>query len=124
MSFKGVLNVVMRKTPDIGDASCASPAVRKITFAGSTAVGKKLMAGAAETVKRLASRFRNSGQTCVCANRIIGQEGIFDKFADAFSKAVQSMQVGDGFSEGVAQIGGECALTSRTGLGTNPGRGR
>ncbi|KAL9365078.1 hypothetical protein Peur_042951 [Populus x canadensis] len=89
--------------------------VRKITFAGSTAVGKKFMAGAAGTVKRFAAKFRNSGQTCVCANRIIRQEGIFDKFADAFSKAVQSMQVGDGFSEGVAQIGGECALTSQTG---------
>uniref|UniRef100_A0A2K1ZDV7 Succinate-semialdehyde dehydrogenase, mitochondrial n=1 Tax=Populus trichocarpa TaxID=3694 RepID=A0A2K1ZDV7_POPTR len=89
--------------------------VRKITFAGSTAVGKKFMAGAAGTVKRLASKFRNRGQTCVCANRIIGQEGIFDKFADAFSKAVQRMLVGDGFSKGVAQIGGECALTSQTG---------
>uniref|UniRef100_A0A2K1ZDU3 Succinate-semialdehyde dehydrogenase, mitochondrial n=1 Tax=Populus trichocarpa TaxID=3694 RepID=A0A2K1ZDU3_POPTR len=82
--------------------------VRKITFAGSTAVGKKFMAGAAGTVKRLASKFRNRGQTCVCANRIIGQE-------DAFSKAVQRMLVGDGFSKGVAQIGGECALTSQTG---------
>nr|TKS07588.1 hypothetical protein D5086_0000110540 [Populus alba] len=71
--------------------------VRKITFTGSPAVGKKLMAVAAGTVKRLAAKFCNSGQTCVCANRIIGQEGIFDKFADAFSKAVQSMQVGDGF---------------------------
>ncbi|KAJ6902492.1 succinate-semialdehyde dehydrogenase [Populus alba x Populus x berolinensis] len=87
----------MGKAPDIGDASCASPEVRKITFTRSTAVGKKLMAVAAGTVKRLAAKFRNSGQTCVCANRIIGQEGIFDKFGDAFSKAVQSMQVGDGF---------------------------
>eukprot|EP00258_Populus_trichocarpa_P046530 XP_024462549.1 succinate-semialdehyde dehydrogenase, mitochondrial isoform X3 [Populus trichocarpa] len=92
------------KAPDIGDASRASPEVRKITFAGSTAVGKKFMAGAAGTVKRLASKFRNRGQTCVCANRIIGQEGIFDKFADAFSKAVQRMLVGDGFSKGVAQL--------------------
>ncbi|KAB5538582.1 hypothetical protein DKX38_016115 [Salix brachista] len=125
----GVLNVVMGKASDIGDALLASPEVRKITFTGSTAVGKKLMAGAAGTVKRLslelggnapcivfddadldvavkgslAAKFRNSGQTCVCANRIIVQEGIYDKFADAFSKAVQSMQVGDGFSEGVMQ---------------------
>ncbi|KAG6758107.1 hypothetical protein POTOM_038443 [Populus tomentosa] len=174
----GVLNVVMGKAPDIGDALLASHEVRKITFTGSTAVGKKLMAGAAGTVKRLslelggnapcivfddadldvavkgstyqmdtlsllsdwdgfwcrvllivgqpitsealiqdfenvflfcihywelAAKFRNSGQTCVCANRIIVQEGIYDKFADAFSKAVQSMQVGDGFSEGVTQ---------------------
>lgn len=125
----GVLNVVMGKAPDIGDALLASHEVRKITFTGSTAVGKKLMAGAAGTVKRLslelggnapcivfddadldvavkgslAAKFRNSGQTCVCANRIIVQEGIYDKFADSFSKAVQSMQVGDGFSEGVTQ---------------------
>ncbi|KAJ6324940.1 hypothetical protein OIU76_012100 [Salix suchowensis] len=100
----GVLNVVMGKASDIGDALLASPEVRKITFTGSTAVGKKLMAGAAGTVKRLslelggnapcivfddadldvavkgslAAKFRNSGQTC-------------------------SMQVGDGFSEGVMQ---------------------
>ncbi|KAE8704257.1 Succinate-semialdehyde dehydrogenase [Hibiscus syriacus] len=105
------------------------PPVRKITFTGSTAVGKKLMAGAAETVKRvslelggnapcivfddadldvavkgtLAAKFRNSGQTCVCANRVIVQEGIYEKFAQAFSKAVQHLQVGDGFTEGVAQ---------------------
>ncbi|KAG5240083.1 SUCCINIC SEMIALDEHYDE DEHYDROGENASE family protein [Salix suchowensis] len=86
----------MGKAPDIGDASCASPEVRKIIFAASTAVRKKSMAGAAGTVKRLAA-FRNSGQTCVCANRIILQE-----------EAVQSLQVGDGFSEGEAQ-------TSQTG---------
>ncbi|KAI8007761.1 hypothetical protein LOK49_LG07G03700 [Camellia lanceoleosa] len=51
----------------------------------------------------LATKFRNSGQTCVCANRIIVQEGIYDKFADAFSNIVQKMQVGDGFHEGVSQ---------------------
>ncbi|CAI0440498.1 unnamed protein product [Linum tenue] len=103
--------------------------VRKITFTGSTAVGKKLMAGAAGTVKKvslelggnapciifddadldvavkgtLGSKFRNSGQTCVCANRILVQDGIYDKFAAAFSKAVQILQVGDGFSEGASQ---------------------
>ncbi|XWS10483.1 hypothetical protein CRYUN_Cryun39dG0083600 [Craigia yunnanensis] len=125
----GVLNVVMGNAPDIGDALLASPQVRKITFTGSTAVGKKLMAGAAGTVKRLslelggnapcivfddadldvtvkgvlAAKFRNTGQTCVCANRVIVQEGIYEKFAEAFSKAVQNMQVGDGFTEGVVQ---------------------
>ncbi|KAL4272482.1 hypothetical protein GQ457_13G000560 [Hibiscus cannabinus] len=125
----GVLNVVMGNAPKIGDALLASPQVRKITFTGSTAVGKKLMAGAADTVKRvslelggnapcivfddadldvavkgaLAAKFRNSGQTCVCANRIIVQEGIYEKFAEAFSKAVQNLQVGDGFAEGVTQ---------------------
>ncbi|KAL5568763.1 hypothetical protein UlMin_025338 [Ulmus minor] len=125
----GVVNVVMGNAPDIGNALLASPQVRKITFTGSTAVGKKLMAGAAETVKRLslelggnapcivfddadvdvavkgalAAKFRNSGQTCVCANRVLVQEGIYEKFAHAFSKAVQDLQVGDGFSDGVAQ---------------------
>ncbi|GMY33124.1 succinate-semialdehyde dehydrogenase, mitochondrial isoform X2, partial [Fagus crenata] len=51
----------------------------------------------------LAAKFRNSGQTCVCANRVLVQEGIYEKFANAFSKAVQNLQVGDGFTEGVAQ---------------------
>ncbi|KAL7186946.1 hypothetical protein ACSBR2_028622 [Camellia fascicularis] len=125
----GAVNVVMGNAPEIGDALIASPQVRKITFTGSTAVGKKLMAGAAGTVKKvslelggnapciifddadldvaikgtLATKFRNSGQTCVCANRIIVQEGIYDKFADALSNIVQKMQVGDGFHEGVSQ---------------------
>ncbi|XP_038689991.1 succinate-semialdehyde dehydrogenase, mitochondrial isoform X2 [Tripterygium wilfordii] len=125
----GAVNVVMGNAPDIGDALLASSQVRKITFTGSTAVGKKLMAGSAETVKKvslelggnapcivfddadidvavkgtLAAKFRNSGQTCVCANRILVQEGIYEKFASAFSKAVQDLQVGNGLSEGVAQ---------------------
>ncbi|XP_044506386.1 succinate-semialdehyde dehydrogenase, mitochondrial-like [Mangifera indica] len=125
----GAVNVVMGNASDIGDALLASPKVRKITFTGSTVVGKKLMAGAAGTVKRvslelggnapcivfddadldvavkgtLAAKFRNSGQTCVCANRVLVQEGIYAKFADAFSKAVQNLKVGDGFSDGVVQ---------------------
>ncbi|KAL0306079.1 UNVERIFIED_CONTAM: Succinate-semialdehyde dehydrogenase, mitochondrial [Sesamum radiatum] len=125
----GAVNVVMGNASDIGEALLASPQVRKITFTGSTAVGKKLMAGAASTVKKvslelggnapciifddadldvalkgaLATKFRNSGQTCVCANRILVQEGIYDKFANAFSNAVSSMKVGDGFGEGVVQ---------------------
>ncbi|XP_009363333.2 succinate-semialdehyde dehydrogenase, mitochondrial-like [Pyrus x bretschneideri] len=125
----GVVNVVMGSASEIGDALLASPQVRKITFTGSTTVGKKLMAGAAGTVKKvslelggnapcivfddadldvavkgaLAAKFRNSGQTCVCANRIIVQEGIYEKFMDAFVKAVQNLQVGNGFSEGVVQ---------------------
>ncbi|KAM3683991.1 hypothetical protein ACB098_11G008300 [Castanea mollissima] len=125
----GVVNVVMGNAADIGDALLASTQVRKITFTGSTAVGKKLMAGASGTVKRvslelggnapcivfddadldvavkgaIAAKFRNSGQTCVCANRVLVQEGIYEKFANAFSKAVQNLQVGDGFTEGVAQ---------------------
>ncbi|XP_047170320.1 succinate-semialdehyde dehydrogenase, mitochondrial [Vigna umbellata] len=125
----GVVNVVMGNAPEIGDSLLASPQVRKITFTGSTAVGKKLMAGSAETVKKvslelggnapcivfddadldvavkgtLAAKFRNSGQTCVCANRIIVQDGIYEKFANALRDAVLNMKVGDGFSEDVAQ---------------------
>ncbi|XP_043688022.1 succinate-semialdehyde dehydrogenase, mitochondrial [Telopea speciosissima] len=125
----GVVNVVMGNASDIGDTLLASPQVRKITFTGSTAVGKKLLAGSAATVKKvslelggnapcivfddadldvavkgsLAAKFRNSGQTCVCANRIIVQEGIYEKFANAFANAVQNLKVGDGFTEGVAQ---------------------
>ncbi|KAM7250940.1 hypothetical protein ACFE04_022823 [Oxalis oulophora] len=126
----GAINVVMGNAPEIGDALLASSQVRKITFTGSTAVGKKLMAGAAQTVKKvslelggnapcivfddadidvavkgtLAAKFRNSGQTCVCANRVLVQEGIYPKFVEAFTKAVQSLQVGDGFGEGVTQF--------------------
>ncbi|KAL9249905.1 Succinate-semialdehyde dehydrogenase, mitochondrial-like protein [Drosera capensis] len=125
----GVVNVVMGNAAEIGEALMTSTKVRKITFTGSTAVGKKLMADAAGTVKKvslelggnapcvvfndadldvavkgtLAAKFRNSGQTCVCANRVLVQEGIYEKFANGFAKAVQSLQVGDGFSEGVAQ---------------------
>ncbi|XP_019196987.1 PREDICTED: succinate-semialdehyde dehydrogenase, mitochondrial [Ipomoea nil] len=125
----GAVNVVMGNAPDIGEALLASPQVRKITFTGSTAVGKKLMAGSAATVKKvslelggnapciifddadldvavrgtLGTKFRNSGQTCVCANRVLVQEGIYDKFAEVLSNAVQNMKVGDGFGEGVVQ---------------------
>ncbi|KAF5206465.1 Succinate-semialdehyde dehydrogenase protein [Thalictrum thalictroides] len=125
----GAVNVVMGNASEIGDALLESPLVRKITFTGSTAVGKKLMAGAARTVKKvslelggnapcivfddadldvavkgsIAAKFRNSGQTCVCANRILVQEGIYEKFAHSFTSAVQNLQVGNGFKEGVSQ---------------------
>ncbi|CAN6247008.1 unnamed protein product [Urochloa humidicola] len=125
----GALNVVMGNAPEIGDALLQSAQVRKITFTGSTAVGKKLMAGSANTVKKvslelggnapcivfddadidvavkgsLAAKFRNSGQTCVCANRILVQEGVYEKFASAFIKAVQSLQVGNGLEESTSQ---------------------
>ncbi|XP_039788379.1 succinate-semialdehyde dehydrogenase, mitochondrial [Panicum virgatum] len=125
----GALNVVMGNAPEIGDALLQSTQVRMITFTGSTAVGKKLMAGSANTVKKvslelggnapcivfddadidvavkgsLAAKFRNSGQTCVCANRILVQEGIYEKFASAFIKAVQSLHVGNGLEESTSQ---------------------
>ncbi|KAJ1703347.1 hypothetical protein LUZ63_003126 [Rhynchospora breviuscula] len=125
----GALNIVMGNAPEIGDTLLKSTQVRKITFTGSTAVGKKLMEGSASTVKKvslelggnapcivfddadidvavkgsLAAKFRNSGQTCVCANRILVQEGIYEEFAKAFVKAVQGMQVGNGLVEGTSQ---------------------
>ncbi|KAL0917181.1 hypothetical protein M5K25_012228 [Dendrobium thyrsiflorum] len=125
----GALNVVMGNSSEIGDALLESTQVRKLTFTGSTAVGKKLMAGSANTVKKvslelggnapfivfddaeidvaikgcLAAKFRNSGQTCVCPNRILVQEGIYEKFANAFSEAVKNIQVGNGLDEGVVQ---------------------
>ncbi|CAM8950351.1 unnamed protein product [Rhodiola kirilowii] len=125
----GAMNVVMGNAPEIGDALLASTTVRKITFTGSTAVGKKLMAGSAGTVKKvslelggnapcivfddadidvavkgtLGAKFRNSGQTCVCANRVLVQEGIYEKFANAFMAAVQNLHVGNGFTDGVLQ---------------------
>ncbi|KAJ6322482.1 hypothetical protein OIU77_012346 [Salix suchowensis] len=83
-----VVNVVMGKAPDIGDASCASPEVRKIIFAASTAVRKKSMAGAAGTVKRVS----------------------LTNLQMLFPEAVQSLQVGDGFSEGEAQVEGVIQL--------------
>lgn len=120
---KGVLNVVTAKDPvPVGRALTESPLVRMITFTGSTAVGKILMQQAARTVKRvgmelggnapfivfedadldravagaLASKFRNAGQTCVCANRILVQDGVYDVFTDKLTAAVKKLKVGAG----------------------------
>lgn len=125
---KGVFNVVTGKNPaPIGKALTESPLVRMITFTGSTEVGKILMEQAARTVKRvgmelggnapfivfddadldravagaLASKFRNAGQTCVCANRMLVQEGIYDAFAEKLTEAVKKLKVGPGTEAGV-----------------------
>jgi succinate-semialdehyde dehydrogenase/glutarate-semialdehyde dehydrogenase len=113
----------------VGEELVTSPIVRKITFTGSTEVGSQLMAKASPTVKKLslelggnapvivfddadievavrgaiATKFRNMGQTCVCANRIYVQAGIYDRFLEAFSKAVAAMKVGDGMQDGTEQ---------------------
>jgi succinate-semialdehyde dehydrogenase/glutarate-semialdehyde dehydrogenase len=127
----GVLNVVTTAQPQtVGEVLAAHPLVQKITFTGSTATGRWLMEKAATTVKRLSlelggnaplivtnnadiptavrgtlqSKYRNAGQTCVCANRIYVQRGIYDAFLAAYTKAVQAMKVGDGAHEGT-QIG-------------------
>lgn len=124
----GVVNLVTTNDPEaVGDAWLADSRVRKITFTGSTAVGKLLMRKAADQVKRvslelgghapvivfedadidkavrgtLASKFRNSGQTCVCANRIYVHEAIYEQFAAKFTAAVQTLRVGAGFDETV-----------------------
>lgn len=124
---KGVLNIVTGDAQPIGKEMTESPIVRKMSFTGSTAVGKILMAQCASTVKKmslelggnapfiifddadidaavqgaLASKYRNAGQTCVCANRIFVQDGIYDAFAEKFSAAVKAMKVGNGLEDGV-----------------------
>lgn len=124
----GVINMVTGTTREIGDELTANPAVRKLTFTGSTPVGKHLMKQCADTVKRtsmelggnapfivfddadldaavqgaLISKFRNAGQTCVCSNRILVQEGVYDEFAARLTRAVQEQfKVGNGVDEGV-----------------------
>ena len=122
---KGVFNVLTGDAPQIGAAMTASPVVRKLTFTGSTAVGKLLMRECAGTVKKVSmelggnapflvfddadldaavegamlSKFRNTGQTCVCANRILVQEGVYDAFAEKMAAAMTSLQVGEGLNE-------------------------
>ena len=124
----GVLNVVTSThSSDIGKVLCASPVVRHLSFTGSTAVGRILMAQCAPTVKKLAlelggnapfivfddadvdsavdgamaSKYRNAGQTCVCANRVYVQDGVYDQFVEKFAARVKGLKVGNGFSDGV-----------------------
>nr|WP_242523912.1 NAD-dependent succinate-semialdehyde dehydrogenase [Microbulbifer salipaludis] len=125
---KGVFNVVAGKSSrEIGAEMTGNPLVRKFTFTGSTAVGKKLQAQCAETIKKtsmelggnapfivfddadldeavkgaIICKYRNAGQTCVCANRIFVQEGVYEEFAKKFTAAVSALKMGDGTQEGV-----------------------
>ncbi|WP_066966301.1 NAD-dependent succinate-semialdehyde dehydrogenase [Microbulbifer sp. Q7] len=125
---KGVFNVVAGKSSrEIGAEMTGNPLVRKFTFTGSTAVGKKLQAQCAETIKKtsmelggnapfivfddadldeavkgaIICKYRNAGQTCVCANRIFVQEGVYEEFAKKFTDAVSALKMGDGTEEGV-----------------------
>jgi succinate-semialdehyde dehydrogenase/glutarate-semialdehyde dehydrogenase len=119
----GVLNVVVGDAETIGDVITSSPLVRALSFTGSTEVGRLLLAKCAPTVKKvalelggnaplivfddadldvavagaMASKFRNAGQTCVCANRILVQSGIHDAFVERLETAVGSLRVGNGF---------------------------
>ncbi|MGP4751379.1 NAD-dependent succinate-semialdehyde dehydrogenase [Agrobacterium pusense] len=124
----GVINIVTGMPTDIGNEIMANETVRKISFTGSTRVGSLLMRGAADSVKRLSlelggnapfivfddadldlavegalvSKFRNGGQTCVCANRILVQAGVYDAFAKKLADRVDAMRVGPGTEAGVA----------------------
>ncbi|RUW66895.1 MULTISPECIES: NAD-dependent succinate-semialdehyde dehydrogenase [unclassified Mesorhizobium] len=124
----GVINIVTGVPADIGNEIMANETVRKISFTGSTRVGSLLMRGAADSVKRLSlelggnapfivfddadldlavegalvSKFRNGGQTCVCANRIIVQAGVYETFAAKLSARVNAMKVGPGTEPGIA----------------------
>jgi len=126
----GVLNVVLGDAKSIGEALTSSQLVRKITFTGSTKVGKLLMKNAANNMQKvsmelggnapfiifndadmtkaitgaMASKFRNGGQTCVSANRIFVQSGIYNKFIEQFSKAVSAIKIGNGLKPNV-QLG-------------------
>src|ERR1700730_3647810 len=123
----GVFNVLTGDPKAIGGEMTSNPDVRKITFTGSTEVGRLLMRQSADTIKKLSlelggnaplivfddadldaavegtiiSKFRNTGQTCVCANRIYVQDGVYDAFAEKLVTAVQQLKVGNGFESGV-----------------------
>lgn len=124
---KGTLNVITGKASEIGDELATNPIIRKLSFTGSTEIGKVLMAKCAGTVKKVSmelgghapfivfddaniddavagamqSKFRNTGQTCVCANRVYVQEKVYDEFCKKFVEAVSKMKVGDGLEEDV-----------------------
>jgi succinate-semialdehyde dehydrogenase/glutarate-semialdehyde dehydrogenase len=128
----GVLNLITADSDNsiaVGKVFCASEVVRHISFTGSTEVGRILMAQSAPTVKKLslelggnapfivfddadidsavegamASKYRNAGQTCVCANRIYVQDGVYDEFVKKFAAKVAAVKVGNGFEDGVSQ---------------------
>lgn len=140
----GVFNVICGDAPAIGAELTANPKVRKLSFTGSTRVGKLLMQQCAGTLKKLSlelggnapfivfddadleaavqgamvSKYRNSGQTCVCANRFLVQEGVYDAFARRLSESVAELKVGDGRDAGVEQgpLINEAALHKVEGL--------
>ena len=125
----GVINVVTGAPEPMGAELTSNPTVRKLSFTGSTAVGKLLMAQCASTVKKvslelggnapfivfddadldaavagaMASKYRNAGQTCVCANRVLVQDGIYDAFAEKMAAAANALKVGNGMENGTEQ---------------------
>lgn len=123
----GVFSVVTGSAGAVGNALTSNPLVRKLSFTGSTEIGRQLMAQCAQDIKKvslelggnapfivfddadldkavegaLASKFRNAGQTCVCANRLYVQEGVYDRFAEKLQQAVEKLRLGDGLQSGV-----------------------
>ena len=124
---QGVINVVTGQSREIGAVFTGDERVRKLSFTGSTEVGRVLMRQCAESIKKLslelggnapfivfddadldkavegalASKFRNAGQTCVCANRLYVQDGVYDRFAEKLQQAVEKLRIGDGLQDGV-----------------------
>ena len=125
----GVCNVITGPSGDVGAELTSNPLIRKLTFTGSTEVGAKLLAQCAPTIKKtsmelggnapfivfddadldqavlgaMASKYRNTGQTCVCANRLLVQDGVYDAFAAKLKVAVEALKVGNGMEPGVTQ---------------------
>jgi succinate-semialdehyde dehydrogenase/glutarate-semialdehyde dehydrogenase len=126
---RGVFSVIPGAASAVGEELITNPKVRKLTFTGSTAVGSMLMAKAADTIKKvslelggnaplmifddadidtavagtIASKFRNMGQTCVCANRIYAQSSIYEEYVQALGEAVRNLRVGNGAEDGIDQ---------------------
>lgn len=126
---KGVCNVITGPSGEVGKELTSNPLVRKLTFTGSTEVGRTLLAQCAATIKKtsmelggnapfivfddadldeavkgaMASKYRNTGQTCVCANRILVQDGVYDAFKAKLKTAVEALKVGNGMEPGVTQ---------------------
>ncbi|ENC7448562.1 NADP-dependent succinate-semialdehyde dehydrogenase [Salmonella enterica] len=124
----GVFNVVTGSAGDIGGELTSNPLVRKLSFTGSTEIGRQLMEQCAKDIKKvslelggnapfivfddadldkavegaLASKFRNAGQTCVCANRLYVQDSVYDRFAEKLQQAVEKLRIGDGLQSDVA----------------------
>ena len=127
---EGVFNVVTGSASEVGNELTGNPLVRKLSFTGSTEIGRQLMEQCAKDIKKvslelggnapfivfddadldkavegaLASKFRNAGQTCVCANRLYVQDGVYDRFAEKLQQAVSKLQIGDGLQPNVTIV--------------------
>ena len=141
----GVINVITTTRPvDVGHEMCTNPLVRKVSFTGSTPVGKIILGLAAPTVKKasmelggnapfivfddadldaavtgaIASKYRNAGQTCICTNRIYVQDGIYDAFAKRYQAAVEALNIGSGFetSTDIGPLINRAAVTKIDGM--------